>query len=167
MATLNRKCTIKCKRWLGHTNLAGGKKPNMSSTPYPWPSPWFLWALDEPPLSLRNPWLSQPLVGDELPHLKRGIHYYISHIMLSSPGASSSYKEKSIKGKRHMNKGGNIKAAVTHVPQFAPSCTHIPRCGLPSLELPLYHNMWSRWFLQSPLRSIIISVATYHLRDVP
>ena len=62
--------TTKCKGCLGHTHLTRRQKSNMSSTPYPWPSPWFLWALDEAPPSLRNPWLFQPLVGNELPHLK-------------------------------------------------------------------------------------------------
>jgi len=53
--------------------------------------------------------------------------------MLSSSGAQSSYEEKSIKGKRHMKKGGKANAEVTHVPRFSPSYTYIPRCGLPLL----------------------------------
>ena len=30
-------------------NLAHGQNPNMGSSAYLWLSPWFLWALDEPP----------------------------------------------------------------------------------------------------------------------
>lgn len=79
LATLNRKCTTKCKRWPRHTNLARGQKPNISSTPYPWPSPWFLWALDEPAPSLRNPWLSQPWWAINCPTSKAYPLLHITH----------------------------------------------------------------------------------------
>lgn len=68
--------------------------------------------------------------------------------------------------KRHMNKGGKKKGQVTHVPWFAPSYTHIPRCGIPLSLLPLYHDIWFGWFPQSLFHSITISFPTYHLRDV-
>ena len=40
-----------------------------------------------------------------------------NHIMLSFLGAPTSYKKKkTIKGKRHMKKGGKTKVRETHVP---------------------------------------------------
>ena len=108
----------------------------MSSAPSSWASPWFLKALDEPPLSFRNPWLSQPLVGNEPPYLKRGIHCYTLHIMLLSFEPQAVNQRKIIKGKRHMKKGGKIKVGVSHASRLLPPIHYIPKCGLPSISFP-------------------------------
>ena len=102
-----------------------------------WSSPWFLRPLWVPPASLRNPCMSQPQVSDELPHLKGVITAYIIHSMISSLGApSSKIKEKSIKGKRHMKKGGKTKVKVTHVPWFLPPTFIHPSVGFPYFSYP-------------------------------
>jgi len=113
----------------------------MSSTTYPWPSPWFLGPLYEPPAPLRDPRLSQPLVGDQLPNFKRVI------TVISYASCSQSLEPRAIM-KRKINKrqkayeeGWKNKGWVNSCTMIAPSI-YTPMCGFPSLLLPLYHGMW-------------------------
>ena len=83
------------------------------------------------PSTLKDPWWAM-----NCPTLKGVIHCYILHIMLSSPRTPSNYEEKTMKGKRHMKKGGKTKAKVTHVPRFAPPTLIYPSAGFPHHSYP-------------------------------
>ena len=87
--------------------------------------------------------------------------------MLSSPRGPSSYEEKSIKGKRHMKKGGKTKVEVTHVPQLLPSTFVHPSVGFPYHNYPCTVACGLEPSPDAPLHSIIISHATCNLMDVP
>jgi len=54
------------------------------------------------------------------PTLKGGIHCYILYIMLLPLESRAINQRKSQKGKRHIKKGGKIKAGAPHVPLLLP-----------------------------------------------
>ena len=142
MAIHNKKYTTKCKRWLEHTNLAHGQKPNMSSTPYPWPSPFFLGTLYEAPASLRNPWLSQPLVDDGLPNSK-GVIILISYASCSHSLEPWPVMKRNINRRQKVyEEGWKNKGRGNSCTTIAPSFLYTPMCGFHSLLLPFCHGMW-------------------------
>ena len=81
--------------------------------------------------------MRQPLVGDELPNLK-GVITALSYTSCFHPleARAVKRKEKSIKGKRHMKKGGKKKVGVTHVPRLLPSTSIHPCVGFPHHNYP-------------------------------
>lgn len=87
--------------------------------------------------------------------------------MLSSPRAPSNYKGKINKRRKAYEEGWKNEGQGNGCTKIAPSYIHTPKCGLPSLQLPLYHGMWLRAFLDAQLCSIIISHDTCHMTNVP
>jgi len=81
------------KKMVRTFNIAHLQNLSMRSTPYYSHHLGFEDAMSAPK-SLRNLCLSQPLVGDELPHLKGVTTSYILHNMLSFPRTATNNTKK-------------------------------------------------------------------------
>jgi len=76
--------------------------------------------------------------------------------MNSPHGASRSYEEKEIKGKRFM-KSGKTNDRVSHVPQFSPSYNHIPKWSSLIIDTHKIHRVYGLWFRVWGLWFILIN----------
>ena len=122
------------------------------------PSPWFLGPLWAPSASLRNPWLSQPLVGNELPHFK-GVITATSYTSCSHPLETQAVKWRKINKRKKVyeegwkNKGrGN---SCTMIFSLLHSYTQVG-VSLIIATLSPWHVVWMIPLIPTPFHYYII-----------
>lgn len=93
--------------------------------------------------SLRNPWFSQPLVGDELPHLKGVITttYYTSCYHPLEPQVVK--ERKTNKREKENEEGWKNKGRGNSCTEISPSYIHTSKVWASLITTTLlYHVMW-------------------------